>query len=141
MPSPTKNRKTEHYIFLLWMPLSSHDSFDAVVDKGLLDSVLAASDRVALSQRLQPNKQPDALRLKHGEESRAIAGAALRQFSRVLKKGGVYIAVSFEDPDQRIPLIKGEWHQRPAAFEKVTQSAFDEEKNWFLYSAVKSNQK
>mmetsp|Transcript_35057 Transcript_35057/g.56623 ORF Transcript_35057/g.56623 Transcript_35057/m.56623 type:complete len:240 (-) Transcript_35057:111-830(-) len=117
----------------------SDSSFDAVVDKGLLDSVLAASDRVALSKRLQPNKQPDSLRLQQSEESKVTAGNALTQFSRVLKKGGIYLAVSFEDPAERLPLLKGEWHPQLAPFEKVKQTVFDEDKHWFLYSAVKSN--
>lgn len=119
----------------------SDDSFDAVVDKGLMDSVLANYDRVTLFRRLQPTKEPEALRLQQAEDSLAAAGKVLSEVQRILKPGGVYLSVSFEDPGPRLPIISGHVHPGLIAPWEVSHSKFDDEKNSQLYACVKGQVK
>lgn len=56
--------------------------FDAVIDKGTLDSILC------------------------GDDSDLNAEKALMKISRVLKPGGVYICISYGQPQHREKLLK-----------------------------------
>lgn len=60
-------------------------SFDAVVDKGTLDSLLC------------------------GENSTANSGRYVAEVARVLKPGGVFIVVSFGTPENRMSYLEGEY--------------------------------
>ena len=57
-------------------------SFDVVLDKGTLDSVLC------------------------GDSSKPNSEKALREIHRVLKAGGVYVCVTYGLPDQRVEVFK-----------------------------------
>ena len=103
-----------HYFGMDARELSLSDqSVAAVVDKGLLDSVLSAYDRVHMWAKLQPDK-----RLPHqaAHDSLQAGHQVLDEISRVLKPGGVYVAVSYEDPALRLPILRGHvlCYQHPA---------------------------
>ncbi len=77
-------------------------SFDAVFDKGTLDSVLC------------------------GENSTANAAKALTGVARVLKPGGVYFIVSYGIPENRLSYLENEaygWSVRVHTVPKPTVSA------------------
>ena len=59
-------------------------SFDAVIDKAMLDSLLC------------------------GEASTANTGRYVGEVARTLKPGGVYIIVSFGTPENRLSYLEGD---------------------------------
>eukprot|EP00918_Siedleckia_nematoides_P006512 GHVU01014181.1.p2 GENE.GHVU01014181.1~~GHVU01014181.1.p2 ORF type:complete len:138 (+),score=17.10 GHVU01014181.1:335-748(+) len=119
-------------IFLLWMPGPFHGTFDAVLDKGLMDSVLANHDRIELWKKVRANRAPDPLHVQQGENSLETVQAVLGEISRILKPGGVYAAVSHEKPERRLPVIRASMSEH-----KVSHSAYDAEKEFYMYTAVK----
>ena len=152
-----------HYFGMDARELSLSDqSVAAVVDKGLLDSVLSAYDRVHMWAKLQPDK-----RLPHqaAHDSLQAGHQVLDEISRVLKPGGVYVAVSYEDPALRLPIPRGHVlsYQHPALrvameeeqerhmcgagleaagsvrsdrFTRVEHRAFDQDHNFHLYTCT-----
>ena len=76
-------------------------SFDAVVDKATLDSILC------------------------GENSTANSGRYVKEVARVLKPGGVFIIVSFGAPENRLSYLEGEygWSVTVSAIPKPSISA------------------
>ena len=60
-------------------------SFDAVIDKATLDSLLC------------------------GENSTANSGRYVAEVARVLRPGGVFIVVSFGSPENRLSYFEGEY--------------------------------
>ena len=60
-------------------------SFDAVIDKGTLDSLLC------------------------GENSTANTARYMAEVSRVLKAGGVFIVVSYGSPENRLSYLEGDF--------------------------------
>jgi len=94
-----------HYFGMDARELSLSDqSVAAVVDKGLLDSVLSGYDRVHMWAKLQPDK-PIPHQAAH--DSLQAGHQVLDEISRVLMPGGVYLAVSYEDPVLRLPILRG----------------------------------
>lgn len=82
-----KNRNEVYVVFMLYRLGDIMDvhhmtypdaSFDAVVDKGTLDAIIC------------------------GDESTCKPDQVLSEVNRVLKKGGVYICVSFGMPEYRM---------------------------------------
>ena len=65
-------------------------------------------------------------------------GQVLEHVGRILKKGGVVASVSYEDPVRRVPILKGEMHEQPFPFAKVTHSVFDEDQYYHFYTAVRA---
>ncbi|RQO95586.1 hypothetical protein POPTR_009G055600v4 [Populus trichocarpa] len=79
-------RKYEHVHQLNYMEMDARDmsffpdkSFDAVVDKGTLDSLMCGSDAPISSVRM------------------------LGEVSRLLKPGGIYMLITYGDPKVRMP--------------------------------------
>ncbi|KAG5238425.1 EEF1A lysine methyltransferase [Salix suchowensis] len=79
-------RKYEHVHQLNYMEMDARDmsffpdkSFDAAVDKGTLDSLMCGSDDHISSVRM------------------------LREVSRILKPGGIYMLITYGDPKVRMP--------------------------------------
>jgi len=156
-----------HYLGMDARELALSDqSVAAVVDKGLLDSVLSAYDRVHMWAKLQPDKP---LPHQAAHDSLQAGHQVLDEISRVLMPGGVYVAVSYEDPALRLPILRGhvlsyqhpalrvgmeeeeeqERHMRGAALEaggsvrsdrftRVEQRAFDEHHNFHLYTCTRA---
>jgi len=98
-------------------------SFDAVVDKGTLDSLLC------------------------GDNSTANGGRYLSEVSRVLKPGGVFFCVSYGTPDNRLQYFENDdygWSVVVKTLPKPTISsttgapdAADPASNHFVYVLVK----
>ena len=76
-------------------------TFDAVLDKAALDSLLC------------------------GESSTANSGRYVKEVARVLKPGGVFIVVSFGAPENRLSYLEGDygWSVTVAAIPKPSISA------------------
>ena len=66
-------------------------SFDAVIDKATLDSLLC------------------------GENSTANSGRYVAEVARVLRPGGVFVVVSFGAPEIRLSFLEGDYGWRVAA--------------------------
>ena len=66
-------------------------SFDAVIDKGLLDALLCSERMVASSERY------------------------VAEVARVLRPGGVFVVVSFGAPEIRLSFLEGDYGWRVAA--------------------------
>jgi len=99
-------------------------SFDAVVDKGTLDSLLC------------------------GENSTALGGRYLSEVSRVLRPGGVLFCVSYGTPDNRLQYFENDdygWSVSVKSLPKPTISAqtgapdaADPASNHFVYVLSKA---
>ncbi|KAL5700404.1 hypothetical protein ACHQM5_025848 [Ranunculus cassubicifolius] len=93
-------------------------SFDAVIDKGTLDSLLC------------------------GSNSQINATAMLEEVGRVLKHGGVYILITYGAPAYRLSLLKDSflWRIKLHVIDKVAEERRRSEgKKWELTEAVPLN--
>lgn len=80
-------------------------SFDVVVDKGLMDVLLNAHDQNEWWRRSSRRKGPCGY---DGAASVAAAAEALRQVSRVLRPGGVFLMLSYEPPKGRSAFLEAD---------------------------------
>ena len=95
-------------------------TFDVVFDKSTIDCLMCAKDRPKL-----------------------LTSKMLKESQRVLKTGGLYIAISFGPPDQRAYLLKQKflsWEVEQIELPhnaNMNNKMIDEEDNHFIYVCKK----
>ncbi|EKX50586.1 hypothetical protein GUITHDRAFT_161831 [Guillardia theta CCMP2712] len=77
-----------------------------VVDKGLLDSVLAVHDRRELWKRSGKKEAQDPFLKRAAREAEEKGRKVLVELRRILKSDGVYLVVSYEEPTYRMPFLR-----------------------------------
>ncbi|KAK1278916.1 hypothetical protein QJS04_geneDACA015828 [Acorus gramineus] len=92
------------------------ESFDAVVDKGTLDSLMC------------------------GHDSQQNSFKMLEEVGRVLKDGGVYILITYGDPSFRLDLLRGTclWTVNLHVIDRTEKSS--EHQSWELTRTVPLNE-
>lgn len=96
------------------------DSFDAVIDKGTLDSILC------------------------GNDSKENSSMMLKEVFRVLKDNGIYILITYGAPSYRLNLLKSscKWKIKLHVIEKSVSGAKNEDQQkWELTKPVPLDQK
>ena len=83
---------------------------------------------------MRPNKSPDPIPLQQGDESLSMASEALGEIRRILKPGGIYVAVSHEKPELRLHTIRGSVFSTNC---KVSHSMYDMDMSWHMYTVFK----
>lgn len=89
-------------------------SFDAVIDKGTLDSILC------------------------GSNSRQNSNMMLEEVGRVLKDNGIYILITYGAPSYRLDLLRNscKWTIKLHVIEKIVSGAQLDQHNWNLTNPV-----
>ncbi|KAL8151289.1 hypothetical protein V2J09_021097 [Rumex salicifolius] len=116
MQKKYQNRPQLKYITMDVRDMSSFQtgSFDAVIDKGTLDSILC------------------------GNNSRVNATMMLEEVERVLKDKGVYILITYGAPSFRLPLLKDScsWTIKLHVIDKLISESGSDCKKWDLTTPI-----
>nr|ACO11390.1 Endothelin-converting enzyme 2 [Caligus rogercresseyi] len=101
------------------LSLYEKEAFDVVIEKATLDAFIA-------SERSPWSLSENTVRLIH---------KACSETSRVLKKGGLFLSLTFAQPHFRLPLYGKESYDWSLSFTKV--SGLDSSLDFYLYRMVK----
>uniref|UniRef100_A0A7S4UTB9 Methyltransferase domain-containing protein n=1 Tax=Guillardia theta TaxID=55529 RepID=A0A7S4UTB9_GUITH len=112
----------------------SDASIALVVDKGLLDSVLAVHDRRELWKRSGKKEAQDPFLKRAAREAEEKGRKVLVELRRILKSDGVYLVVSYEEPTYRMPFLRQASAEGEQLWREVSCETYDEDNRWFLYT-------
>jgi SAM-dependent methyltransferase len=116
MQNKYSNRPQLKYLVMDVRDMSAFEtgSFDAIIDKGTLDSLLC------------------------GHNSQQNATKMLEEVARVLKKNGVYILITYGAPSYRLKLLRQScsWTIKLHVIEKVLVERSSEQPKWELTNPV-----